>query len=55
MDDGHPRFGDVNFSDLSQDEIMDMGQNADYTEEFESSMSDEEFNAERHKRLSRRR
>lgn len=32
MDDGHPRFGNVRFSDLSKDEIMNMG-SSEYSEE----------------------
>jgi hypothetical protein len=31
MDDGHPRFGDVKFSDLSRDEILRMG-SSEYSE-----------------------
>lgn len=65
MDDGHPRFGDINFSDLSRDEIIRMGRGEedsysvsdeeidDYYYE-DNPMSDQEFEGERRKRLRRR-
>lgn len=65
MDDGHPRFGDINFSDLSRDEIIRMGRGEegydsvsdeeidDYYYE-DNPMSDQEFESERRKRLRRR-
>lgn len=44
MDDGHPRFGNVRFSDLSKDEILRMGSN-DYSEEsfddFDGNVDDD--------------
>lgn len=40
MDDGHPRFGDINFSELSRDEIIRMGRGE---EEGSDSVSDEEI------------
>ena len=65
MEDGHPRFGDINFSDLSRDEIIRMGRGVegydsvsdeeidDYYYE-DNPMSDQEFESERRKRLRRR-
>jgi hypothetical protein len=65
MDDGHPRFGDINFSDFSRDEIIRMGRGEegydsvsdeeidDYYYE-DNPMSDQEFESERRKRLRRR-
>lgn len=67
MDDTHPRFGNVNFSELSKDEIINLGRDDfEYEEEGservsdediddyyykEPTMSDEEFEMERRKRL----
>ena len=63
MDDGHPRFGDINFSELSRDEIIRMGKGEekgsdsvsdeeidDYYYE-DNPMSDQEFESERRKRI----
>lgn len=65
MDDGHPRFGDINFSDLSRDEIIRMGRGEEGSDSVsdeeiddyyyeDNSMSDQEFESERRKRLRRR-
>lgn len=66
MDDTHPRFGNVNFSELSKDEIINLGRDDFEYEEGsdrvsdeeiddyyykEPTMSDEEFEMERRKRL----
>lgn len=37
MDDGHPRFGDLNFSKLSNDDIIRMGQEDDYYPSYDTS------------------
>jgi len=71
MEDTHPRFGDIRFSDLSRDEILNLGRGEfDYEEEGSDSVSDEEiddyyykeppmskqeFEEERRRRLSRSR
>ena len=66
MDDGHPRFGDINFSDLSRDEIIRMGRGEEGSDSVsdeeiddyyyeDNPMSDQEFESERRKRLRRRR
>ena len=65
MDDGHPRFGDVNFSELSRDEIIRMGSGEEGSDSVsdeeiddyyyeDNPMSDQEFESERRKRLIRR-
>ena len=65
MDDGHPRFGDVNFSELSRDEIIRMGRGEEGSDSVsdeeiddyyyeDNPMSDQEFESERRKRLRRR-
>jgi len=65
MDDGHPRFGDINFSDLSRDEIIRMGRGEEGSDNVsdeeiddyyyeDNPMSDQEFESERRKRLRRR-
>ena len=65
MDDGHPRFGDINFSDLSRDEIIRMGRGEEGSDSVsdeeiddyyydDNPMSDQEFESERRKRLRRR-
>lgn len=65
MDDGHPRFGDINFSDLSRDEIIRMGRGEEGSDSIsdeeiddyyyeDNPMSDQEFESERRKRLRRR-
>ena len=65
MDDGHPRFGDINFSDLSRDEIIRMGRGEESSDNVsdeeiddyyyeDNPMSDQEFESERRKRLRRR-
>jgi hypothetical protein len=40
MDDGHPRFGDVKFSDLSRDEILRMG-SSEYSEDSDDDLTDD--------------
>ena len=65
MDDGHPRFGDINFSELSRDEIIRMGRGEEGSDSVsdeeiddyyyeDNPMSDQEFESERRKRLRRR-
>ena len=65
MEDGHPRFGDINFSDLSRDEIIRMGRGEEGSDSVsdeeiddyyyeDNPMSDQEFESERRKRLRRR-
>jgi hypothetical protein len=65
MEDGHPRFGDINFSDLSRDEIIRMGRGEEGSDSIsdeeiddyyyeDNPMSDQEFESERRKRLRRR-
>jgi hypothetical protein len=65
MDDGHPRFGDINFSELSKDEIIRMGRGEEGSDSVsdeeiddyyyeDNPMSDQEFESERRKRLRRR-
>ncbi len=65
MAEGHPRFGDINFSDLSRDEIIRMGRGEEGSDSVsdeeiddyyyeDNPMSDQEFESERRKRLRRR-
>ncbi len=62
MDDGHPRFGDINFSELSRDEIIRMGRGEEGSDSVSDEeiddyyyndppMSDQEFEEERRSRL----
>ncbi len=62
MDDGHPRFGDINFSELSRDEIIRMGRKEEGSDSVSDEeiddyyyndppMSDQEFEEERRSRL----
>jgi len=45
MDDGHPKFGKTNFSDMSSDEIADLLKNYDSEEnDFDGDDSEEEIN-----------
>lgn len=40
MDDGHPRFGNLNFSELSRDEILRMG-TSEYSEDSDEDLDDD--------------